>query len=136
MSFFFLLMIRRPPRSTLFPYTTLFRSRGGIGEREAIGVAENVEPNPGAHVQMAHAKHRRKRTLEERLAGLAVASRVRHAAYPRQLLEARKRRTDRGREVDVRHAHVESRVGVERARRHAGAGRVQGRVEGVEIEIA
>src|SRR2546430_8844979 len=33
-SFFFFLMIRRPPRSTLFPYTTLFRSdkrasRGG-----------------------------------------------------------------------------------------------------------
>src|SRR3712207_7883565 len=26
-SFFFFLMIRRPPRSTLFPYTTLFRSR-------------------------------------------------------------------------------------------------------------
>src|ERR1041384_8738313 len=25
--FFFFLMIRRPPRSTLFPYTTLFRSR-------------------------------------------------------------------------------------------------------------
>src|SRR2546425_12760831 len=29
---FFFLMIRRPPRSTLFPYTTLFRSIvGGIG---------------------------------------------------------------------------------------------------------
>src|SRR5580698_341123 len=27
--FFFFLMIRRPPRSTLFPYTTLFRSEGG-----------------------------------------------------------------------------------------------------------
>src|SRR2546421_8351084 len=27
--FFFFLMIRRPPRSTLFPYTTLFRSLGG-----------------------------------------------------------------------------------------------------------
>src|SRR3712207_7248992 len=27
--FFFFLMIRRPPRSTLFPYTTLFRSDGG-----------------------------------------------------------------------------------------------------------
>src|SRR6266542_5078280 len=26
-SFFFFLMIRRPPRSTLFPYTTLFRPR-------------------------------------------------------------------------------------------------------------
>src|SRR2546422_11033803 len=38
--FFFFLMIRRPPRSTLFPYTTLFRSRayalrggsGGVGQ--------------------------------------------------------------------------------------------------------
>src|SRR2546425_8602326 len=29
--FFFFLMIRRPPRSTLFPYTTLFRSRNGSG---------------------------------------------------------------------------------------------------------
>src|SRR2546429_6038251 len=29
MLFFFFLMIRRPPRSTLFPYTTLFRSRAG-----------------------------------------------------------------------------------------------------------
>src|SRR5438876_8197394 len=27
---FFFLMIRRPPRSTLFPYTTLFRSRPGL----------------------------------------------------------------------------------------------------------
>src|SRR5258705_4045982 len=27
--FFFFLMIRRPPRSTLFPYTTLFRSQRG-----------------------------------------------------------------------------------------------------------
>src|SRR3712207_8188302 len=29
MLFFFFLMIRRPPRSTLFPYTTLFRSTSG-----------------------------------------------------------------------------------------------------------
>src|SRR5256886_17340157 len=37
---FFFLMIRRPPRSTLFPYTTLFRSHreGGRG----IGVEEQV----------------------------------------------------------------------------------------------
>src|SRR2546430_11498031 len=28
--FFFFLMIRRPPRSTLFPYTTLFRSLDGV----------------------------------------------------------------------------------------------------------
>src|SRR3712207_8724095 len=31
--FFFFLMIRRPPRSTLFPYTTLFRSLQAFGER-------------------------------------------------------------------------------------------------------
>src|SRR2546428_4129791 len=30
MFFFFFLMIRRPPRSTLFPYTTLFRSTDGL----------------------------------------------------------------------------------------------------------
>src|SRR2546430_12082173 len=29
-------MIRRPPRSTLFPYTTLFRSRDGQRERVAL----------------------------------------------------------------------------------------------------
>src|SRR2546426_9962829 len=29
--YFFFLMIRRPPRSTLFPYTTLFRSRSAAG---------------------------------------------------------------------------------------------------------
>src|SRR3712207_7691672 len=37
-------MIRRPPRSTLFPYTTLFRSQA-VGEHLAGGV---VQPQPGA----------------------------------------------------------------------------------------
>src|SRR5215211_9068588 len=43
--FFFFLMIRRPPRSTLFPYTTLFRSGAGpavprpCGRRRAPGTA-------------------------------------------------------------------------------------------------
>src|SRR6267142_4148248 len=32
---FFFLMIRRPPRSTLFPYTTLFRSRS-LQERQRL----------------------------------------------------------------------------------------------------
>src|ERR1022692_937253 len=37
--YFFFLMIRRPPRSTLFPYTTLFRSRVGhrADGRESAG---------------------------------------------------------------------------------------------------
>src|SRR2546427_7544493 len=33
--FFFFLMIRRPPRSTLFPYTTLFRSIRSASENSA-----------------------------------------------------------------------------------------------------
>src|SRR5947209_20589971 len=34
--FFFFLMIRRPPRSTLFPYTTLFRSNALESRRSII----------------------------------------------------------------------------------------------------
>src|SRR2546430_8944902 len=34
--FFFFLMIRRPPRSTLFPYTTLFRSHPGFASDELV----------------------------------------------------------------------------------------------------
>src|SRR2546430_8469394 len=36
-------MIRRPPRSTLFPYTTLFRSPGAIGERIRRPAAVRLE---------------------------------------------------------------------------------------------
>src|SRR5438552_8998302 len=39
-------MIRRPPRSTLFPYTTLFRSRAlALAQREdgAVRVGENLD---------------------------------------------------------------------------------------------
>src|SRR3712207_6953702 len=35
-------MIRRPPRSTLFPYTTLFRSVGGLLELLVLGLGEVV----------------------------------------------------------------------------------------------
>src|SRR2546430_12108569 len=37
--FFFFLMIRRPPRSTLFPYTTLFRSVGS-SQQSVDAIAE------------------------------------------------------------------------------------------------
>src|SRR5690349_22143633 len=42
---FFVLMIRRPPRSTLFPYTTLFRSLGDphFGVRHLTELARGVE---------------------------------------------------------------------------------------------
>src|SRR5256885_10271174 len=48
MLFFFFLMIRRPPRSTLFPYTTLFRSQVELEsiamrtQRPVLAIKENV----------------------------------------------------------------------------------------------
>src|SRR5438094_1119159 len=44
-------MIRRPPRSTLFPYTTLFRSRrapppGAVRGRRATGLRRGGRPGP------------------------------------------------------------------------------------------
>src|SRR2546426_6151250 len=44
-------MIRRPPRSTLFPYTTLFRSRGG---RDPLRPAAHDRPRSPAAL-LAHA---------------------------------------------------------------------------------
>src|SRR3989442_3400551 len=45
----FFLMIRRPPRSTLFPYTTLFRSRndGSLIAPTAEGALIDVDPRRG-----------------------------------------------------------------------------------------
>src|SRR3712207_7303562 len=45
---FFFLMIRRPPRSTLFPYTTLFRSRR---TRVALAFNPPVGPAPAQAVR-------------------------------------------------------------------------------------
>src|SRR2546422_9109765 len=43
---FFFLMIRRPPRSTLFPYTTLFRSKIFQRDRSMVLVTEGFGPQP------------------------------------------------------------------------------------------
>src|SRR5690348_17672187 len=39
-------MIRRPPRSTLFPYTTLFRSEGAMrhGQAQAVAAGQRLKP--------------------------------------------------------------------------------------------
>src|SRR5256885_15960350 len=73
-------MIRRPPRSTLFPYTTLFRSVPGCGlpaseaeERSPSRVSSEVgEPMAGEPVAS---------TGESVAVGLLVMSSVREAGY-------------------------------------------------------
>src|SRR5689334_23891029 len=44
-SFLFFLVIRRPPRSTLFPYTTLFRSTGSVSVRKPVSVPPGNVPS-------------------------------------------------------------------------------------------
>src|SRR5256884_5455485 len=41
-SFFFFLMIRRPPRSTLFPYTTLFRSTVKYSQQDIVSIRAKI----------------------------------------------------------------------------------------------
>src|SRR5258708_38308998 len=46
LSFFFFLMIRRPPRSTLFPYTTLFRSAGTAAPASSAAPSQDTSSTP------------------------------------------------------------------------------------------
>src|SRR5438552_7106766 len=59
-SFFFFLMIRRPPRSTLFPYTTLFRSvrTRGSGRTDRVG-----RPRDRSLVLLSHQRDRKSTRL-------------------------------------------------------------------------
>src|SRR2546429_5213205 len=56
-------MIRRPPRSTLFPYTTLFRShaRAGYAAHRAVErtIQDTAEPAPRVHCQACRGASRR-----------------------------------------------------------------------------
>src|SRR5205807_4689169 len=56
-SFFFFLLLPRPPTSTLFPYTTLFRSPfGGNEQLEHIAVVMESVPLLRFHLDSGHAK--------------------------------------------------------------------------------
>src|SRR5260370_38420369 len=47
-------MIRRPPRSTLFPYTTLFRSQVGDGGKPDVRMRTNVDAGAGLEGDRPH----------------------------------------------------------------------------------
>src|SRR3712207_9469197 len=84
-------MIRRPPRSTLFPYTTLFRSVPDARERHRDKPVEELphplaaQGNPGAH----------RHTLADLEAGDALARPTELrllTGYPREVLRSEERR--------------------------------------------
>src|SRR3712207_8717318 len=57
-------MIRRPPRSTLFPYTTLFRSALRVGLRQVMGVGR-LAPTQDLGQRLGAARFRRVGPLED-----------------------------------------------------------------------
>src|SRR5260221_14754184 len=71
--FFFFLMIRRPPRSTLFPYTTLFRSLGrpmhrtqGLGQISAQDQLQKQADEAAARLSMHEQCIRQGRLLDRK----------------------------------------------------------------------
>src|SRR2546426_2383067 len=80
---FFFLMIRRPPRSTLFPYTTLFRSKRetlqplmDVIDRASPGIVElgTVQGGSGFDVRLAERPFPKQHEPELRRAAEAVLS--------------------------------------------------------------
>src|SRR5438876_12426976 len=64
---FFFLMIRRPPRSTLFPYTTLFRDLPPRADREPAPV-----PEPVPHLRGLRPALPRRHVADDRQRGLPL----------------------------------------------------------------
>src|SRR2546427_4085654 len=83
MLIFFFLMIRRPPRSTLFPYTTLFRSSLGVRHH----YAEMLPEDKAALIRSLKAEGR----SEEHTSELQSQSNL----VCRLLLEKKKKSTER-----------------------------------------
>src|SRR2546423_7079801 len=97
-------MIRRPPRSTLFPYTTLFRSREVESHRQAVRLARRQELRIHAPhefhertglVAVAGAAHDADRVLDHRRRSEEHTSELQSLAYLvcRLLLEKKKTQT-------------------------------------------
>src|SRR2546425_9684845 len=72
-------MIRRPPRSTLFPYTTLFRSQRLLQLRGDLGLREAAEIRQLDHATL-HIRQLGERAGDEPLGLLALDAPVRGVA--------------------------------------------------------
>src|SRR2546427_11511226 len=82
-------MIRRPPRSTLFPYTTLFRSAGFAGL--LVGLDELVNLYKLANTQARNANYEQiLRILNDSLQGTAVGLGFVLGGTPEFLLDTRR----------------------------------------------
>src|SRR2546430_3914213 len=103
-SFFFFLMIRRPPRSTLFPYTTLFRSATEMLEDFVSDAGVFQEPAAAPQVAEAGFERRLRRALGEDRKSTRLNSSHSQISYAVFCLK-KKKRTDR----DAKRARTTSR---------------------------
>src|SRR2546429_4229071 len=99
-------MIRRPPRSTLFPYTTLFRSRCGVDENQSHAdrhpkpEIERTDWSGLAAGRLAHRfRHRQFRTKVIRPTSVQFKGRIRSA-------KVRKRHQTRHLEVSTTYSRT------------------------------
>src|SRR5206468_12684901 len=92
----FFSMAGRPPSSTLFPYTTLFRSRSGIGSHPGAGAEQMTGPRFGPCLaergHVGDAGRRGKRRSEEHTSELQSRSEL----VCRLLLEKKKKSKSHG----------------------------------------
>src|SRR2546425_1965181 len=100
-------MIRRPPRSTLFPYTTLFRS-SGRPKAAGVGRPVNSTPKPPAPVSGSGSSGMNAKSWPMR--SEEHTSELQSLAYLvcRLLLEKKKKKKHKAHcETTVRQSHVE-----------------------------
>src|SRR5687767_15736309 len=100
MYLFFFSMIRRPPRSTLFPYTTLFRSarsaEGAGGARRKLALAAGVGVAAVAGVAVATTRSEEHTSELQSLAYLVC----------RLLLEKKKKKKYKDHHHNYTHRHI------------------------------
>src|SRR5882762_4323211 len=77
-NFFLLLMIPRPPRSTLFPYTTLFRSELGRGGMATVYLAEDKKHGRKVAIKVLRPSLVASLGAERFLREIAIAARLSH----------------------------------------------------------
>src|SRR5437660_8938958 len=101
MLYIFFLMIRRPPRSTLFPYTTLFRSflrvlhgHGGHQSRGIEAAETRIRPHRSAQEQGRVACPAGPRSVEDRKSTRLNSSHVAISYAVFCLKKKKKRRTN------------------------------------------
>src|SRR3712207_7946831 len=104
---FFFLMIRRPPRSTLFPYTTLFRSRKVLTKMHKLQYLQQKCVQPQMQKQIRQRTKRQKHLVSKRSEEYTSELQSRQYLVCRLLLE--KKSTDRTPRRALRHQQPRSR---------------------------